>query len=80
MAVNTIKKSKRIPLQKAIWCKLRYWQRLQDISDADLACYLGCTERTLHNYDADPSALTLKTVDSFLQVNDMTLSEFLTSA
>lgn len=80
MAVNTRKESKRIPLQKAIWCKLRYWQSLQDISDSDLACYLGCSERTLHNYDIDPSTLTLKTVDSFLLVNDMTLSEFLTSA
>ena len=80
MAINTRKKSKRIPLQKEIWCKVRYWQNINDVSDKDLAEYLGCSERTLHNYDTDPSPVTLKTVDTFLYVIDMTFSEFMSVA
>ncbi len=80
MSTNIRKKSKRIPLQKTIWYKLRYWQRIQDISDAELASCLGCSERTLHNYDVNPSAVTLKTIDCFLFMNDMTLAEFLEAA
>jgi predicted transcriptional regulator len=73
-------KIKRIPLQKTIWCKVRYWQNLNDISDHELADYLGCTERTLHNYDADPSCITLKTIDRFLIIIDMSLTDFLVAA
>ncbi|MDD6268833.1 MAG: hypothetical protein ACI4JN_11775 [Ruminococcus sp.] len=73
-------KNKRIPLQKTIWCKVRYWQNLNDISDHELADFLGCTERTLHNYDADPSCITLRTIDRFLIVTDMSLTDFLAAA
>lgn len=80
MAPKVRNKSKRIPLQKEIWCKVRYWQNLYDVSDEELASYLGCTERTLHNYDVDPSPVTLKTIDTFLFVIDMTLAEFISAA
>lgn len=73
-------KIKRIPLQKTIWCKVRYWQNLNDISDHELADYLGCTERTLYNYDANPSCVTLKTIDRFLIIIDMSLTNFLAAA
>lgn len=73
-------KSKRIPLQKIIWCKVRYWQNLHDISNEELAGYLGCSTRTLQNYDNDPSNVTLKTLDTFLFAAEMTLSDFLSAA
>ena len=76
----TKSKNKRIPLQKIIWCKIRYWQNLNDISDEELAAYLSCSERTLRNYDSDPSNVTLRTVDAFLFVADMTINDFLTVA
>ena len=76
----TKSKKKRIPLHKVIWCKIRYWQNLNDISDEELADYLGCSERTLRNYDNNPSNVTLKTIDTFLFVTDMTLADFLSVA
>ena len=69
-------KNKRIPLQKKIWCKIRYWQNLNDISDEELAGFLGCSDRTLRNYDNNPSNVTLKTIDTFLMAADMSLEDF----
>ncbi len=43
-----MRKEKRISLYKKIWCKIRYWQNLKDISDSELAAYLNVGERTLH--------------------------------
>ncbi len=34
------KKEKRISLYKKIWCKIRYWQSIYDVSDTELAAYL----------------------------------------
>lgn len=73
-------KSKRIPLQKLIWCRIRYWQNLHDVSNEELAGYLGCSTRTLQNYDNDPSCVTLKTIDTFLFASEMSLAEFLSIA
>ena len=60
-----MKTKKHIPLQKTIWCKIRYWQLLHDLTDDELAMYLNCSTRTLQNYDHDAKNLTLKTVDTF---------------
>lgn len=70
-------KQKRIALYKAVWCKIRYWQQLHDMTDEELASYLNCTKRTLQNYDRDAKNLTFQAVDSFLYINDMTLEELL---
>ena len=77
---STKNKNKRIPLQKKIWCRIRYWQNLHDISNEELAVYLGCSTRTLQNYDKDPSNVTLKTLDTFLFAADMSLTDFLSAA
>ena len=70
-------KQKHIPLQKTIWCKIRYWQLLHDCTDDELAMYLNCSTRTLQNYDHDARGLTLKMVDTFLCINDLTLDDLL---
>lgn len=72
-----MKKSKRITLYKTVWCKIRYWQQLHDMTDDELATYLNCSTRTLQNYDHDAKNLTLQTVDTFLCINDMTLEDLL---
>lgn len=77
---STKNKNKRIPLQKKIWCRIRYWQNLHDISNEELAVYLGCSIRTLQNYDKDPSNVTLKTLDTFLFAADISLTDFLSAA
>jgi len=70
-------KQKRIPLHKQIWCKIRYYQQLNDISDEDMASYLGCCSKTLRNYDRNAKCLTLHDVDMFLYMNNITLEELM---
>lgn len=73
-----MRKEKRISLYKKIWCKIRYWQNLKDISDGELAAYLNVGERTLHEYDKNAKNITLEKIDNFLYVNDMELADLLT--
>ena len=70
-------KGKRITLQKRIWCKIRYWQQLNDITEIDLASNLDVVVRTLKEYDKDASNITLSKIDRFLYINDITLIELL---
>lgn len=72
-----MRKEKRISLYKKIWCKIRYWQNLKDVSDSDLASYLNVGERTLHEYDKSAKNITLEKIDSFLYINDMELADLL---
>lgn len=72
-------REKRIPLHKLIWCKIRYYQQLHDISDEDMAAYLDCCTKTLHNYDRNAKCLTFHDVDSFLYINNITLDELMKS-
>ena len=73
MAKNT----KRITLYKRIWCKVRYWQNLRDISDAELASYLQVGERTLHEYDKSAENITLGRVDNLLYVTGMEFNDLM---
>ena len=68
----------RITLYKKVWCKIRYWQNLRDIADAELAAALQIGERTLHEYDKSAKHITLEKVDNFLEVNHMALDELMT--
>ena len=70
-------KSNRITLQKYIWCKIRYYQQLNDISDSDLANSLDVAERTLKEYDKSANNVTLAKVDRFLYINNMKISDLL---
>ena len=72
-----MKKDKRITIYKKIWCKIRYWQNLRDVSDTELAAYLQVCERTLRDYDKNARSITLEKVDNFLAVNRMELDELL---
>lgn len=72
-----MKKEKRIALYKKIWCKIRYWQSLKDVTDTVLAAYLQVSERTLHEYDKNAKNITLDKVDSFLYINNMEFAELM---
>jgi len=72
-----MKKEKRIAIYKKIWCKIRYWQNLKDISDAELAACLQICERTLHEYDKSAKNITLEKIDNFLYTNNMDLSDLI---
>jgi len=73
MAKNT----KRITLYKRIWCKVRYWQNLRDVSDAELASYLQVGVRTLHDYDKSAENITLGRVDYLLYVTGMDFNDLM---
>ena len=73
-----MRKMPRITLYKKVWCKIRYWQNLRDIADAELAAALQIGERTLHEYDKCAKHITLEKVDNFLEVNHMALDELMT--
>ncbi len=72
-----MKKTQRIALYKIIWCKIRYWQNLRDITDAELAAALQVGERTLHEYDKSAKNITLEKIDSFLELYNMELNDLL---
>ena len=74
---NFMKKEKRISVYKKIWCKIRYWQSLKDISDSELAAYLQVCERTLRDYDKNARNITLEKIENFLVVTNMELSDLL---
>ncbi len=65
------KNNSQITLHKKIWCKIRYYQQLNDISDELLARYMGVSERTMREYDKDARTLTLEKVERFLSCFDM---------
>lgn len=71
------KKTPRITLYKHIWCKVRYWQNLRDVSDAELASYLKVGERTLHEYDKSAENITLGRVDNLLYVTGMDFNDLM---
>lgn len=73
------RKIERITLYRLIWCKIRYYQQLHDISDEELARSLNVHIRTLHEYDKCADNVTLGRIDSFLLINNITLDELINS-
>lgn len=73
------KKEQRIPLYKIVWCKMRYYQQLNNIPDDTLATALEVHNRTLRTYDKDASNITIGRIDKFLDMYNITLDELLNS-
>jgi len=72
-----MRKEKRIALYKKIWCKIRYWQNISDVTDSELAAYMQVAERTLKDYDRNAKNITLEKIDNFLYMNGMELTDLL---
>ena len=69
---------RKLVAQGKLWCKIRYWQNLRDVTDTELAAVLQVSERTLHEYDKNAKNITLEKVDSFLYMNGMELADLMT--
>jgi len=69
--------NKAKPLYKLIWCKIRYYQKLNDLSNEELAAYIGVSERTLLEYDKNAENLTLGRIESFLKSENMEIRDLL---
>ena len=59
-------KTKPYIFYMVIWSNIRRYQYLNSLSEA-LAKTMDLTTRTLYNYDHDPSALTMKRVQLFIE-------------
>lgn len=66
------------PIQKLIWCKIRYYQQLNDISNDELAAYIGVCGRTLTEYDKNAENITLGKIENFLRSENISLEDLLT--
>ncbi len=60
------KSEKAAPLHKLIWAKIRYYQSVMDISDAQLADYLCVCTKTLRSYEKNADNLTIGQIESLL--------------
>ena len=60
-------KTKPYLFYMVIWSNIRRYQYLNSLSDEALAKTIELTTRTLYNYGHDPSALTMKRVQLFIE-------------
>ena len=72
-----MKKEKRITLYKKIWCKIRYWQSLNDVSNEELARILCVSTRTLLTYDKNAENITLGKLDRFINATGLDIGYFI---
>ncbi len=54
-----------ITVSRLVWANIRKIQYLQGMTDESLASLIGCTERTLLNWDKSPEKITLNTLQLF---------------
>lgn len=64
-----------IALHRQVWCKIRFWQNLNNVPDDTLARYLDLAPRTLREYDADSGSLSLERLESFMSATGLTLDQ-----
>lgn len=76
---RTTKNRNELPLYRVIWCKIRYYQQLHEISDEALANELGVHVRTLSTYDKNAENVTFGRLDIFLYMNNLSLDDLLNS-
>ena len=70
-------KEKKIPFQKHLWCRIRMYQHLHDISNQRLAEILTVGERTLREYDKKADNITLDKIDNFLSYTGLSITELM---
>ena len=66
-----------VSFTKKIWCKIRCYQQMYEISNADLAAQLKVHERTLHDYDKSADNITIGRLENFLRENHITFDELI---
>ncbi len=64
-----------IALHRQAWCKIRFWQNLNNVPDDTLARYLDLAPRTLREYDADSGSLSLERLETFMSATGLTLDQ-----
>ena len=64
-----------VKFSELIWKKTREHQRLEGISDEDLASIMGVNIQSLKNYDKSPSSLKLERLDRLFLNADLKLMD-----
>lgn len=70
-------KQKEISLHRKVWCKIRFWQNLNNVTDEALARYLNLSPRTLREYDNNAGVLSLERLENFLSATGLTLEQLI---
>lgn len=65
------------PLERVIWARIRYYQRVLQISDAQLADYLCVCQKTLRSYDKNAENLNIGQLGSFLAQTELTVIDII---
>ncbi len=71
------KRNQRTVLYKCIWDMVRKWQRINNVSESELASYLRITERTLKEYNKSAHHLTLEKLDNLLDMTGIELNDLM---
>ena len=66
-------KANKVPLHRRIWCKIRCWQKINEVDDETLARYLMLSVRTLREYDSDAGHLSLERLENFMASTGLTI-------
>lgn len=73
------KQRKPYVFSRIIWGNIRKFQYLNDLTDEQLADVLNLATRTLYNYDKDPSDLTLKRIQLFIESLGLEIQELISA-
>ena len=60
-----------------LWLKIRLWQRLNGISDEELASFVGVSPRTFRDYDKSAFNMPIGKLDNFLLASGLTLEQLI---
>ena len=66
----------RFSISKKMWFKIRYWQNMLELTDVQLASFIGVCDKTLRALDKNCGTMTIDKVENFIVVNNMTFEEF----
>lgn len=72
-----VSKKQHKTLYTRIWSLIRKWQRINNVSEAELSSYFKVTERTLKEYDKSAHHVTLEKLDNFLDMTGVELNDLI---
>lgn len=68
MEETTMAKAKvSYTIYAVVWANIKRYQYIYGISDESLSKMFGVTTRTIYSYDKDPSPISLKCLQSFIE-------------
>ena len=72
-----MKKEIHIPSYRIIWGKIRFYQSIHQLTDAQLASFLNVGVRTLKDYDKNAQTMSLGKLENFLTSTNMKIEDFI---